>query len=92
MQLNAKKIILNRQDLILLSIQDITEHKKTEQLFREREAWFHNMADNAPVMIWTADANKERTFFNKTWLEFTGRKMEEEIKNGWTSKCAQRRY
>jgi len=83
MQLNAKKILRNREELILLSIEDITEHKQTEELMREREAWFHNMADNAPVMIWTADVNKERTFFNKTWLEFTGRTMEQEIKKGW---------
>jgi len=83
MLLKAKKIIRNRQQLILLSIEDITEHKEAEKLITEREAWFHNMADNAPVMIWTADTEKRRTFFNKTWLDFTGRTIEQETANGW---------
>jgi two-component system CheB/CheR fusion protein len=85
MLLNAKKVVqkIHRQQLILLAIQDITERKHAEQLIKEREEWFHNMADNAPVMLWTSDTNNQRVFFNNTWLEFTGRKMEEEIKNGW---------
>jgi two-component system CheB/CheR fusion protein len=83
MLLNAKKIIRNRQELVLLSIEDITEHKEAEKLTKEREAWFHTMADNAPVMMWVADTNKHRTFFNKTWLNFTGRTIEDELKNGW---------
>jgi len=41
------------------------------------------MANNAPVMIWMSGRDKLCTFFNRGWLEFTGRKLEQELGNGW---------
>jgi two-component system CheB/CheR fusion protein len=49
----------------------------------ERETWFREMADHAPAMMWAADASGKFTFFNKAWLEFTGKEMNEEINGGW---------
>jgi PAS domain S-box-containing protein len=45
---------------------------------------FRPLADNAPVMIWISDAEALRTFFNKSWLEFTGHPPDHEIGEGWT--------
>jgi PAS domain S-box-containing protein len=42
------------------------------------------MADNMPGLIWLSDPNHKRTYFNKTWLEFTGRSIEQELGDGWT--------
>jgi PAS domain S-box-containing protein len=44
---------------------------------------FELLADNAPVMIWRADTTRACDFFNKPWLEFTGRSLEQEIGQGW---------
>lgn len=49
----------------------------SEQLFEE-------LADNAPVMIWRCGTDKLCDFFNKPWLQFTGRTFEEEEGMGWT--------
>jgi two-component system, LuxR family, sensor kinase FixL len=62
---------------------DITERKRAEESLRESEERFRIMANTAPVMIWMSGTEKGCTFFNKGWLDFTGRTLEQELGNGW---------
>jgi len=64
---------------------DITKHKIAEEELRESEARFRTVADAAPVLIWMSGPDKLCTFFNKGWLDFTGRTMEQELGKGWTA-------
>jgi PAS domain S-box-containing protein len=50
---------------------------------RESESRFRILADAAPVLIWMAGVDKLCTFFNRPWLKFTGRSLEQELGNGW---------
>ena len=49
----------------------------------ESEGRFREMADSAPVMIWMSGIDKGCTFFNRPWLEFVGRTLEQEMGEGW---------
>jgi PAS domain S-box-containing protein len=68
---------------ILLGIEDITEPGGREDALRESEERFRSMADTAPVLIWVSGPNRDCTFFNKPWLTFTGRTMQQELGDGW---------
>jgi PAS domain S-box-containing protein len=59
------------------------ERSRVEAGLREREARFRELADSAPVMIWTTDEDGLVTFVNRGWLEFTGRTLEDELGDTW---------
>ena len=63
---------------------DITAQKRAEEAVRVSNERFRLMADSAPVFIWMADHTKSRNWFNKGWLAFTGRTVEQEQGFGWT--------
>ena len=59
------------------------EHQKPTASLVDSEAHFCTMANNAPVLIWSAGSDRLCSYFNKGWLKFTGRTMEQEIGSGW---------
>jgi PAS domain S-box-containing protein len=74
-------IVLSIPMLFLAAV--IEERATGETERRESESRFRIVADSAPVLIWMAGVDKLCTFFNKPWLEFTGRRLEQEMGNGW---------
>lgn len=68
---------------ITLLAAGIQERAVGETKLRESESRFRIVADAAPVLIWMSGVDKLYTFFNKPWLEFTGRSMEQELGDGW---------
>src|SRR5262249_54491133 len=68
---------------IVVGFRDDTLRRQAERAMRESEERFRLVANTAPVMIWMSGADKLCTYFNRPWLEFTGRSREKERENGW---------
>lgn len=62
---------------------DITAQKQAEQALRESEQRYQAATDASPIMIWMSGTNKLCYYFNKGWLDFVGRRLEQEEGNGW---------
>jgi PAS domain S-box-containing protein len=62
---------------------DIDERKQMEDALRSSEAGFRDLADSAPVMIWTTDPRGSVTFVNEGWLTYTGNTLEAELGETW---------
>jgi len=58
--------------------------RETLERVSESERRFRELADTAPVLIWTCDAAGLVDFVNRGWLEFTGRPAREELGDSWT--------
>ncbi|HEY0059607.1 MAG TPA: CheR family methyltransferase, partial [Flavisolibacter sp.] len=84
--INARNISqkTHGQHIILLAIEDITEYKQAQLIIAEREAWFRNMADNLPSMIWVTGLDKLCNFVNKTFIEYRGIDLKDAVGKPWT--------
>ena len=62
---------------------DISAQKQAERALRESEQRFRVITDASPIMVWMAGTDKLCYYFNKGWLDFVGRTLEQESGNGW---------
>jgi PAS domain S-box-containing protein len=59
------------------------ELQRREAMLAESEARFRNLADAAPALIWLSDTDNLGTWYNRRWLEYTGRSLQQELGLGW---------
>jgi diguanylate cyclase (GGDEF)-like protein/PAS domain S-box-containing protein len=72
--------------ILLLGIRLLATNRslKREKIkLQESESRFRIMADHAPVLIWIAGTDKAYFWFNRVWLNFTGRSLAQESGDGW---------
>ncbi len=60
------------------------EKEIIEKQLQESEKHFRTLADSGQALIWTTGVDKKCNYINQPWLNFTGRKPEQELGDGWT--------
>ncbi|RYY95456.1 MAG: PAS domain S-box protein, partial [Chitinophagaceae bacterium] len=71
-------------EIVLLALEDLTEHKLAARMISEREEWIRNMANNAPVMMWVSGIDRLNTFVNRAYLDFRGISLAQAVGKMWT--------
>jgi PAS domain S-box-containing protein len=82
-EVSLRRSVIGGKKRLLAVVRDITYRKQAVEALHESEERFRMMADTAPVMIWLSGLDRQCTYFNKEWLDFTGRPMERELGFGW---------
>jgi two-component system CheB/CheR fusion protein len=72
-EFNARKLNLELEN-------KVDERTKDLLLSRER---FKFLAENIPVIVWTADHNGDFDYANKGWREYSGLNFQQTQKSGW---------
>jgi PAS domain S-box-containing protein len=76
-----------RAEALKLMEDAVEARKEAERVsaeLRESEERFHTLADNISQLVWIADTNEGRFWYNQRWLDYTGMALEEALGWGWT--------
>ncbi|MDX1373484.1 MAG: PAS domain S-box protein, partial [Nitrososphaeraceae archaeon] len=73
----------NKNKYCSLALIDFTTQKMNEEILKQSQIRFKNLANTAPVMIWIADLNGLFSFVNNVWLDFTGSEPGEQLGMNW---------
>ncbi|MGC1242910.1 MAG: PAS domain S-box protein [Chryseosolibacter sp.] len=65
--------------------QNQTERKKAELASKESEERFRSLADQSPMIVYIVEPTHEASmsYFNKTWLDYTGQRYEDALGRAW---------
>jgi PAS domain S-box-containing protein len=83
LRLEARNVPYKGKMVRTVEFRDITEQKKIDEVLRESEVHFRNLANSGQALIWTSGTDKKCIYFNQTLLNFTGRSIEQELGDGW---------
>ncbi|HMK43069.1 MAG TPA: PAS domain-containing protein [Dissulfurispiraceae bacterium] len=70
---------------VMGTLRDISRRKQDEIALRKSRDFYLVLFEEFPSLIWQSGTDGLFNFFNKTWLNFTGRSFDDEAGFGWTN-------
>ncbi len=64
---------------------DLRPELKAKQALENSEQLLRNITTAAPIALWMSNKNAEITYVNQTWIDWSGKSLKENKKNGWMS-------
>lgn len=73
------------EGILMSGICEVLHHavNRAQQAATDAARTFEVMANNAPVLIWSTNAEGRCIFVNRNWLTFTGRTPDQELGDAW---------
>ncbi|MGA0558143.1 PAS domain-containing sensor histidine kinase [Larkinella sp. VNQ87] len=68
---------------VMVLCQDVTGQVEHREAVEESETRFRTMAEHTDILIAIGDETSNATYFNKAWVNLTGRPLEELLQFGW---------
>jgi PAS domain S-box-containing protein/putative nucleotidyltransferase with HDIG domain len=68
---------------LVVVARDITSLGRMEQEMRQARDFYLTLFENFPALIWRIGPDGHDNYFNQTWLDFTGKTLDQELNGGW---------
>ncbi|KAF0234290.1 MAG: PAS/PAC sensor hybrid histidine, partial [Desulfovibrionaceae bacterium] len=86
-QMQREKDLLQANQLLEREIEDRREAQKLLEQSRKQAQdlldYHLTILEDFPALTWRADKTGTRDYFNRTWLEFSGSSLTNELSGGW---------
>lgn len=84
-RVNAVPILIHGKKHVMLAVDNITRNKSVEEELTKSRDFYLTLFESFSALIWRSGLDAKCNYFNRSWLEFTGRIYEEELGDGWVT-------
>ncbi|HEX2954720.1 MAG TPA: PAS domain S-box protein [Bacillota bacterium] len=83
LKVDSVPIAMDGKPHILVVIEDITVKKRHEEEIARSRDFYRTFFEAVPTLIWQSGPDMKCNYFNPSWIQFTGRPIEQECGDGW---------
>ncbi len=62
---------------------EIRKRERVERILAKSRDFYLALFDEFPTLVWRSDEDGKITYFNRSWLTFVGRTLDQEKQGGW---------